>query len=219
MGINDFIKKHNEQVTAAAAQPSDKPAGESSRIEQPERKPGALGERIKAGLKAQEQKAIKESIERQERKVLEHELKAGKTFRRTKKQLKKAQRHQRRADRMKDRFPADTAAETVAPQTSEGRRDERSEKREKRERLRRWYQLAPDEEKQAIEVDFLRELTLDDGLEVDPDQVKRWLQGEDVQLGPGPGPPGWYQDSDRPWVSRYWDGDDWTKFRAGARPQ
>ena len=177
-----------------------------------------LGKAMKAELERGEQKQLAKSIEGQERKALEHELKAGKTFRRTKKQVKKAQRHQRRADRIKDRFPADIAAETVARQTAERRQDEHSEKHEKRERLRRWYQLAPDEEKQTIEVDFLRELTLDDGLEVDPDQVKRWLQGEDVQLDPGPGPPGWYQDSDRPWVSRYWDGENWTKFRTGTRP-
>jgi hypothetical protein len=40
-------------------------------------------------------------IERQERKAQVHEIKAGKTFRRTKKHLRKAWRHQAKADRLK----------------------------------------------------------------------------------------------------------------------
>jgi hypothetical protein len=39
------------------------------------------------------------------RKAREHELKAGKTFRRTKKHLKKAERHERRVDRLKAQAP------------------------------------------------------------------------------------------------------------------
>ena len=40
-------------------------------------------------------------IERQERKAQVHEIKAGKTFRRTKKHVRKARRHQAQADRLK----------------------------------------------------------------------------------------------------------------------
>jgi hypothetical protein len=82
---------------------------------------------------------------------------------------------------------------------------------ERRENMRRWYAIAPEEEKPSIETDLLRELVLE-GHDLTRDDVRRWLEGgslwSDSDLAEG-----WYPDPDRPGATRYWDGKSFSKFR------
>jgi hypothetical protein len=110
MGINDFIRKHNAKVTAASSEPPEEkprtkvtaaasqPADEKPSHEGPAKEggPGFWGG-VGGGLRAIAEAGAERDRRVQARKAREHELKAGKTFRRTKKHLKKAERHQRRA--------------------------------------------------------------------------------------------------------------------------
>jgi hypothetical protein len=98
MGINDRIRKHNAKVSDFSGQGAQ--GGERGPVD--DKKAGNrfwdwMEKSQNAHLASLPDRTGVITNSRQARKAREHELKAGKIFRRTKKHLKKAERHQRRA--------------------------------------------------------------------------------------------------------------------------
>jgi hypothetical protein len=77
--------------------------------------------------------------------------------------------------------------------------------------MRRWYAIAPEEERPSIETDLLRDLVME-GHDLTRDDVRRWLDGGSLWSNSDLAE-GWYPDPDRPGATRYWDGTNFSKFR------